>query len=99
MGAKSFQDLDTWREAHKLAIGIYKLVEKFPEREKFGLISQMTRSAVSVPSNIAEGFNRESNKEKIQFYATARGSAAELQSQLLIARDIGIVSGSACNKF
>jgi four helix bundle protein len=56
---KSFSDLNTWKEAHKLSIGIYKITKEFPKEEMFGLTSQMRRCAVSVVSNIAEGFSRE----------------------------------------
>ena len=75
---KSFTDLIAWQEAHKLALIVYKTTKKFPENEKFGLVSQMRRSAVSITSNIAEGFSRVSKKEKLQFYAIARGSLTEL---------------------
>lgn len=68
---------------------IYKETEKFPKKEIFGLISQMRRAAVSVTSNIAEGFSRNTNKDKCQFYTNALGSLTELQNQLLIARDVG----------
>jgi four helix bundle protein len=63
----------------------------FPKKELFGLTSQLRRAAVSITSNIAEGFNRESLKEKIQFYSIARGSLAEAQNQILIAKDIGFM--------
>jgi len=86
---KSFTDLDAWKEAHKLVLMIYKITKIFPKDEIFGLISQMRRCAVSITSNIAEGFGRQSFKEKIQFYFIARGSVIELQNQLLVARDVG----------
>lgn len=86
---KSFTDLNTWKEAHKLVLVVYKITKNFPKEELFGLISQMRRAAVSITSNIAEGFSRQSYKEKIQFYSMAQGSNTELQNQLLIARDIG----------
>jgi len=86
---RSFTDLNTWKEAHKLVLAVYKITKNFPKEELFGLISQMRRAAVSITSNIAEGFSRRSYKEKIQFYSMAQGSNTELQNQLLIARDIG----------
>lgn len=88
---KSFTDLNAWREGHKLVLMIYDITKLFPEDERFGLVSQMRRCAVSITSNIAEGFSRKGNKEKIQFYYIAAGSITELQNQLLISRDINIL--------
>ncbi len=89
---KAFNDLTSWQSAHKLALGIYSSTEMFPFRKQFGLTSQMRRCAVSVPSNIAEGFNRFSIKEKVQFYSIALGSLSELQSQLILALDLNFIS-------
>ncbi len=86
---KSFTDLDVWKEGHKLVLMIYKATKNFPKDEIFGLISQMRRCAVSITSNIAEGFGRNTFKEKIQFYFISRGSIIELQNQLLVAKDVG----------
>ena len=85
---ESFTDLIAWKEAHRLALSIYKVTENFPKKELFSLIDQMRRCSVSISSNIAEGFSRQTKKEKIQFYYTSLGSLTELQNQLLIARDI-----------
>jgi len=85
---KSFTDLDAWREAHKLVLIIYKITKHFPKEETYGLTSQLKRSAISIVSNIAEGFSRQSFKEKIQFYFMANSSLTEIQSQLLIVRDL-----------
>lgn len=92
MKIKSFTDLNAWREAHNLVLSIYKITKSFPDDEKFGLIQQLRRCAVSVSSNIAEGFSRRTKKEKAQFFYTSLGSITELQNQLLIARDIGYLS-------
>jgi len=89
---KSFTDLDAWKEGHKLVLVVYEITKQFPKEEVFGLVSQMRRCAVSITSNIAEGFSRQSYKEKVQFYSIAQGSVTELQNQLLISRDIGHVS-------
>ncbi len=86
---KSFTDLRVWQESHKLAVQIYIFTKKFPKEETFSLVDQMRRAAVSVTSNIAEGFGRQTYKEKVQFYYIAQGSLTELKNQLLIARDIG----------
>jgi four helix bundle protein len=86
---KSFTDLNAWKEAHKLVLAIYKITRDFPKEEMFGLTNQIRRAAISITSNIAEGFSRNSYKEKLQFYAISLGSLTELQNQLLAARDIG----------
>lgn len=88
---KSFTDLNAWKEGHKLVLMIYQITKNFPKDEIFGLISQMRRCVVSITSNLAEGFSRQSYKEKIQFYYTAQGSVTELQNQLLICKDIKLI--------
>jgi len=93
--AKSFTDLVAWREGHTLVISLYKATKSFPKEEIFALISQIRRAAVSVTSNIAEGFNRKTAKDKIHFYSMALGLVAELQNQILIARDIKYVEREA----
>lgn len=85
---QSFTDLITWQKGHELVLVIYRTTEEFPSKEIFGITNQMRRAAVSITSNIAEGFSRRSNKEKTQFYYMALGSLTELQNQLVIARDI-----------
>jgi len=89
---KSFTDLLAWKESHKLLLLIYKATKKFPKEELFCLTSQMRRAALSVTSNIAEGFGRHGVKEKIQFYYLAQGSLTELKNQILASRDIGYLS-------
>ena len=86
---KTFSDLNAWKEAYKLVIYIYRITAKFPDKENFALTTQMRRAAVSVSSNIAEGFSRRGGKEKIQFYHMSLGSITELQNQLLIAKGVG----------
>lgn len=88
---KSFTDLNAWREGHKLVLITYNATKLFPKDEKFGLTSQMKRCVVSITSNIAEGFSRKGNKEKIQFYYISAGSITELQNQLIISRDLKIL--------
>lgn len=85
---RSFTDLRAWREGHNLVLAIYDITKNFPREEQFGLTNQIRRAAVSVTSNISEGFSRQSYKEKSQFYSMALGSLTELQNQLLISRDI-----------
>jgi four helix bundle protein len=88
---RSFTDLDAWKEGHKLVLMVYKVTKKFPKDELFALTNQIRRCAVSITSNIAEGFSRQSYKEKIQFYFMALGSATELQNQILVARDVSYI--------
>lgn len=88
---KSFTDLDAWKYGHMLVLDIYKTTKLFPKEEVFGLISQLRRAGVSFTSNIAEGFSRNSFKEKLQFYSMALGSLTEIQNQLLVTRDIGYI--------
>ncbi|TSC88276.1 MAG: S23 ribosomal protein [Microgenomates group bacterium Gr01-1014_7] len=92
MKIQSFTDLNAWREGHQLVLEIYKVTKLFPIEERYGLIDQMRRSAVSITSNTAEGFSRKTKKEKAQFFYMTLGSITELQNQLLIARDIGYLS-------
>ncbi len=94
---QSFTDLIAWKKAHTLAVSTYKLTEAFPQKETYSLTDQMRRSATSISSNIAEGFSRQTKKEKLQFYYTAKGSLTELQNQLLIARDVGYLAKEVFN--
>ncbi len=89
---RAFTDLVTWQEGHALVLSIYRETSRFSRDELFGLTSQMRRSAVSITSNIAEGFGRRSMKEKLQFYFVARGSLIELYNQLIIAKDVGYLA-------
>lgn len=84
-----FEDLMVWQKAHQLALQIYRVTAQFPADEKFGLVSQMRRAAVSVPANIAEGFKKRSGKDKANFYNIAQGSLEELRYDLILARDLG----------
>ena len=89
---RKFTDLDAWKEGHRLVMKIYKVTKDFPKEERYGLVSQMTRCAVSITSNIAEGFSRFSYKDKTRFYYVALGSVTELQNQLLVSRDVEYLS-------
>lgn len=89
---KSFTQLDAWKEGHRLVLMIYAITKTFPKEEAFGLVNQMRRCGVSITSNVAEGFSRQSYKEKLQFYSMALGSVTELQNQLLIARDVELIT-------
>ncbi len=82
-------DLDVWRKAHELVLLIYKESNHLPKEELFGLTSQMKRSAVSVPANIAEGFKRNGLNDKIRFYNFAQSSLEELRYYLVLSEDLG----------
>jgi len=83
------KELDIWKMSMDFVVDIYKLTKDFPSEEKFGLISQMRRAAVSIPSNIAEGAGRKSDKENIQFLHIALGSISELDTQLIVTEKLG----------
>lgn len=80
-----YQELTVWKKAMDVADRIYDVTAAFPEQERYGIVSQLRRSAISIPSNIAEGHARSSTKEFLQFIAIAKGSLAEAETQLLFA--------------
>ncbi len=87
--ATRFEDLDVWKKAHKLVLNIYSITKDYPAEEKFGLISQMRRAAISIPANIAEGFKKRGIKDKTNFYNIAQGSLEELRYYLILSKDLG----------
>ena len=89
---KNFQDLRIWQIGIEVVKNIYILTKKFPKEELYGLTSQMRRSAISIPSNIAEGFRRYHNKEYKQFLYIALGSCAELETQIIIASELEYIN-------
>jgi four helix bundle protein len=91
MKAKSFKDLIVWQKSYKLVLEIYKLTEQFPKQEMYGLTQQIRRAAVSIPSNILEGYGRQFNKEYKQFLSIAYGSLCELETQYLLSVDLNYV--------
>ena len=86
---RNYKDLVVWQKSMTLVVEVYQLVKKLPKEETYVLSDQMRRSAVSIPSNIAEGYNRNSDKELLQFLHIARGSKAELETQLMLAIRLG----------
>lgn len=96
--AKTFRDLVVWQMGHRLVLTVYECTAQFPRGEQFGLTSQLRRAAVSITPNIAEGFARKSYKEKERFYLIAHGSLAEVQNQLIVARDISYLSDATFSK-
>lgn len=85
---KSFTDLRAWKLVHILSVSVYQATKEFPKSEVYGLTNQIRRSVVSVESNVAEGFGRRTPADRLHFYDMARASLAELQTQLLLARDV-----------
>src|SRR5665213_728640 len=92
-----YQKLQIWQKAVHLAEQAYAMTRNFPEEEKFGLISQIRRAGVSIPSNIAEGSQRGTNKDFKNFIFIARGSLAELETQFILAKSFGFISETDLN--
>lgn len=86
------QNLDAWQQAMRLVKMTYQVTQSFPRDERFGLISQMRRAAVSIPSNLAEGSARNTKKEMAQFVGVAKGSLSELETQMLISSELGYLA-------
>lgn len=91
---KTFRDLRVWQVSQDLCVKIYKATAEFPNHEQFGLISQIRRAVISIPSNIAEGFGRRSAKEKDQFYHHSLGSLFEIDTQLELAFKLQYINES-----
>jgi len=91
---RNFKELDVWRESHKIVLEIYAQTALFPKEEQYGLISQMRRSAQSIPTNIAEGCGRNSEKDFLRFCHIAMGSASELEYQLILSHDLKYIKQS-----
>ncbi len=88
MPLKSYKELKVWQRSIELVKEVYEVTKKFPKSEVYGLSIQMRRAAVSIPSNIAEGYLRKNLKEYLQFLRVAYGSAAELETQIIITKDL-----------
>ncbi|OGY55317.1 MAG: four helix bundle protein [Candidatus Buchananbacteria bacterium RIFCSPLOWO2_01_FULL_46_12] len=95
---KTFKDLQVWQKSHQLTLEIYHTTKNFPAEEKFGLTSQIRRAAISVASNIVEGFKRTSIKDSLNFYSIANSSLEELKYQLLLSRDLHFISDNDFNR-
>jgi four helix bundle protein len=94
---RNFRDLEVWKLGKVLVLLVYRVTKGFPQEELYGLISQMRRAAVSVPSNVAEGFNRRHNAEYRQFLYIALGSCAELETHVEIAHDLKFLTAAEMN--
>jgi len=95
---KTYKELDVWKKARAFVKEIYIITRDFPNEEKYGLMSQMRRCAVSIPSNIAEGYGQQFKKETVQFLHISRGSLYELETQMYIAYDLSFISEEKLNK-
>ena len=91
---RSFRDLKAWEEAHRLVLEVYRVTKGYPADERYGLVSQMRRAAVSVPANIAEGFKRRGIQDKIRFHNVAEGSLEEIKYFFMLSGDLGYLSSS-----
>lgn len=91
MKIRNFRDLDVWKMGKEIVLDVYRATAAYPRVEAYGLVAQMRRASVSIPSNVAEGFNRFHNKEYRQFLFIALGSCAELETQVEISSDLGFV--------
>lgn len=88
---RDFKKLNVWEKAHQLTLNIYESTDEFPDNERYGLVSQMRRSATSIPSNIAEGCGRNSQAQFARFLNIAFGSASELEYQVYLSKDLGFL--------
>ena len=89
---KNFRDLKVWQKSYRLCLDLYKITKKFPKEERYGLTSQIRRAAVSIPSNIAEGYGRKTTADYLRFLYIAYGSICELETQLLLSGDLNYVN-------
>ena len=96
MPYRSFEEMPLWQRAHALAVRLHEVTASFPKEERYGLTSQVRRAAVSGSANVAEGFGRYHYADKLTFYYHSRGSAYEVKSHLLYARDVGYVRADVC---
>ena len=88
---KNYKELKVWRKSYRLCLEIYRITKEFPKEERYGLMSQIRRATVSVPSNIAEGYGRKTTPEYIRFLYIAYGSICELETQVLLSGSLGYI--------
>lgn len=89
---KNYKDLSVWQKAHRLVLEIYNLTKRLPQEERFGLISQIRRAAVSVVANITEGFRKRTFKEKMNFYNYSQSSLDELEYYIILCKDLNFIT-------
>ncbi len=98
MGFSTFEEMPVWQKAMELSVKVFKLTESLPRKEDYGLTSQMRRSGLSVPGNIAEGFGRKHTKDKLNFYYDSRGSLAETKNHLIYGHRVGYFDQRNCDE-
>ncbi len=91
---KNYKDLNVWQKSYELCLKVYRITAKFPNEERYGLTSQIRRSAVSIPSNIAEGYGRKTTADYVRMLYISYGSVCELETQILLAGDLGYIEKS-----
>lgn len=94
-GIKTYKDLFVWQKSIQLVKHVYQVCEKFPEKEKFGVCSQLQRASVSIPANIAEGWGRETKSYYVNFLRISKGSLAEVETLLIVAKELGYLDNDA----
>jgi len=95
---KNFSELKVWQKAHELVLDIYRVTDQFPDRERFGIVSQLRRAAVSIPANIAEGFGRRTTNELLQSLGISNGSLEETRYFLLLSGDLRLLGEADFNR-
>ena len=95
---KNYKELQVWQKGYQLCLQIYKITKKFPKEEQYGLISQIRRAAVSVPSNIAEGYGRKTTPDYLRSLYIAYGSNCELETQIMLSRDLNYIFSNDSEK-
>ena len=95
---RNYKDLKVWQKSYQLCLDIYKITKGFPKEERYGLTSQTRKAAVSVPSNIAEGYGRKTTPEYIRSLYVAHGSSCELETQILLTGDLGYINSEMLKK-
>lgn len=98
MKIEKFTDLTVWQKAHEVTLLVYRVTEAFPDRERFGIVAQIRRSAASVPANIAEGFGRRTTRELLRSLQIARGETEETRYFSILSRDLGYLKQDDFNR-
>jgi four helix bundle protein len=95
---KNYKELKVWKKSYELCLEIYRITAKFPKEERYGLTSQIRRSVVSIPSNIAEGYGRKTTLDYVRMLYISYGSVCELETQILLAGDLDLIENAITNK-
>ncbi|MBK5195653.1 MAG: four helix bundle protein [Proteiniphilum sp.] len=97
--AQSFQSLIVWQKGHQLVLDIYRITKNFPDDEKFGIVSQLRRAAISITANIAEGYRKFGKRDKLRFFNISQGSLSETENYLILSRDLHYISENDYRQF